>query len=48
MNDLKVLYGSLKISTGERAREDAVRSCVDATEALIKELGKATEIGEAT
>ncbi len=32
----------------ERARKDAVRSCVDAMEALIKELGGDNEIGEAT
>ncbi len=34
--------------TDERARKDAVRSCVDAMEALIKELGEGEEIGEAT
>lgn len=36
------------INRDERARKDALRSCVDAMEALIKELGRATEIGEAT
>lgn len=35
-------------SKDERARKDAVRSCVDAMEALIKELGADDEIGEAT
>lgn len=34
--------------TNERARKDAVRSCVDSMEALVKELGGAGEIGEAT
>lgn len=37
-----------EIHHDERAKKDAVRSCVDAMEALIKELGKDTEIGEAT
>lgn len=32
----------------ERARKDAVRSCVDAMKALVKELGGDDEIGEAT
>ena len=36
------------INKDERARKDAVRSCVDAMEALIKELGADDEIGEAT
>ena len=36
------------VSADERARKDAVRSCVDAMEALIKELGSNDEIGEAT
>ena len=36
------------INRDERARKDAVRSCVDAMEALIKELGSDDEIGEAT
>lgn len=36
------------INEDERARKDAVRSCVDAMEALIKELGGDDEIGEAT
>lgn len=36
------------VGKNERARKDAVRSCVDAMEALIKELGAADEIGEAT
>lgn len=36
------------IEKDERARKDAVRSCVDAMEALIKELGAETEIGKAT
>lgn len=36
------------INRDERARKDAVRSCVDAMEALIKELGGDNEIGEAT
>lgn len=36
------------IDKDERARKDAVRSCVDAMEALIKELGCDDEIGEAT
>lgn len=35
-------------ASDERARKDAVRSCVDAMEALIKELGAGEEIGEAT
>lgn len=37
-----------EVGKDERARKDAVRSCVDAMEALIKELGTADEIGEAT
>ena len=36
------------VNEDERARKDAVRSCVDAMEALIKELGGNDEIGEAT
>ena len=36
------------INRDERARKDAIRSCVDAMEALIKELGGDNEIGEAT
>lgn len=36
------------INRDERARKDAVRSCVDAMEALIKELGNDNDIGEAT
>lgn len=36
------------INRDERARKDAVRSCVDAMEALIKELGGENEIGAAT
>ena len=36
------------INRDDRARKDAVRSCVDAMEALIKELGGDDEIGEAT
>ena len=35
-------------SSDERARKEAVRSCIDAMEALIKELGNDDEIGEAT
>lgn len=36
------------INEDERARKDAVRSCVDAMEALIKELGGDSDIGNAT
>ena len=36
------------INKDDRARKDAVRSCVDAMEALIKALGGENEIGEAT
>lgn len=36
------------VSCDERARKDAVRSCIDAMEALIKELGAEEEIGNAT
>lgn len=36
------------VSLSERARKDAVRSCIDAMEALVKELGGDDEIGEAT
>lgn len=37
-----------EVDRDERARKDAVRSCVDAMEALVKELGGDNEIGEAT
>lgn len=37
-----------EVDKDERARKDAVRSCVDAMEALVKELGGDNEIGEAT
>lgn len=36
------------VDKDERARKDAVRSCIDAMEALIKELGSSDEIGDAT
>lgn len=36
------------VNKDDRARKDAVRSCIDAMEALIKELGSADDIGEAT
>ncbi len=39
---------SLKNSTNERSRKDAVRSCVSAMEAVVKVYGKTNEIGEAT
>lgn len=37
-----------EVDRDERARKDAVRSCVDAMEALVKELGGNNEIGKAT
>lgn len=37
-----------EVDKDERARKDAVRSCVDAMEALVKELGGNNEIGKAT
>lgn len=36
------------VDKDDRARKDAIRSCIDAMEALIKELGGDDEIGQAT
>lgn len=39
---------SLENSDTERARKDALRSCISAMEAVVKEYGNANEIGQAT
>ena len=39
---------SLQSASDERARKDAVRSCVSAMEAIVKEYGEDNEIGNAT
>ena len=46
--EIENAIASLKNSTNERSRKDAVRSCVSAMEAVVKVYGKTNEIGEAT